>query len=196
MRDLKRPNSLLPAYKELGEKGIEIFTPMQWHVTLCQGKRMRQQRPFIPDLLFAHASRAMLDPLVEAIPTLQYRYLRGGAYCEGMIVPDNEMNRFIRAVTGTPTPHYLLPSELTPASIGAEVTIIGGPMDGYTGRLLKIRGARSPQLLSRFPTCWLPPSRSAPNTSGSFNRCNPLINTLWIQPRHSTCVRPLRSLWV
>lgn len=69
MRDLKRPNSLLPAYKELGEKGIEIFTPMQWHVTLCQGKRMRQQRPFIPDLLFAHASRAMLDPLVEAIPT-------------------------------------------------------------------------------------------------------------------------------
>lgn len=29
MRDLKRPNSLLPAYKELGEKGIEIFTPMQ-----------------------------------------------------------------------------------------------------------------------------------------------------------------------
>lgn len=104
MRDLKRPNSLLPAYKELGEKGIEIFTPMQWHVTLCQGKRIRQQRPFIPDLLFAHASRAMLDPLVEAIPTLQYRYLRGGAYREGMVVPDDEMNRFIRAVTGTPTP--------------------------------------------------------------------------------------------
>ena len=151
MRDLKRPNSLLPAYKELGEKGIEIFTPMQWHVTLCQGKRMRQQRPFIPDLLFAHASRAMLDPLVEAIPTLQYRYRRGGAYREGMIVPDDEMNRFIRAVTGTPTPRYLLPSELTPASIGAEVTIIGGPMDGYTGRLLKIRGARSPQLLVEIP---------------------------------------------
>ena len=30
MRDLKRPNAKLPAYKQLSDEHLEVFTPMQW----------------------------------------------------------------------------------------------------------------------------------------------------------------------
>lgn len=39
MRDLKRPNAKEPAYKQLGELGIEIFTPLRWHLSIKKGKR-------------------------------------------------------------------------------------------------------------------------------------------------------------
>lgn len=32
MRDLKRPNAKLPAYKQLSDEHLEVFTPMQWRL--------------------------------------------------------------------------------------------------------------------------------------------------------------------
>ena len=57
MRDLKRPNAKQPAYRFLAEQGLEVFTPMTWRLTLRQGKRVREERPFLPDLLL-HPSLA------------------------------------------------------------------------------------------------------------------------------------------
>lgn len=34
MRDLKRPNAKLPAYKQLSDEHLEVFTPMQWRLKL------------------------------------------------------------------------------------------------------------------------------------------------------------------
>ena len=129
MRDLKRPNAKQPAYRFLAEQGLEVFTPMIWHLALRQGKRVREERPFLPDLLFVHCARPLLDPLVELVPTLQYRYIRG-AYCEPMTVADTDMERFIRAVRSTDSPRYYLPGELTSAHYGRMVRIVGGPLDG------------------------------------------------------------------
>ena len=136
MRDLKRPNAKQPAYRFLAEQGLEVFTPMTWRLTLRQGKRVREERPFLPDLLFVHCARPLLDPLVELVPTLQYRYIRG-AYCEPMTVADADMERFIRAVRSTDSPRYYLPGELTSVHYGRMVRIVGGPLDGCEGRLLK-----------------------------------------------------------
>ena len=108
MRDLKRPNAKQPAYRFLADQGLEVFTPMTWRLTLRQGKRVREERPFLPDLLFVHCARPLLDPLVELVPTLQYRYIRG-AYCEPMTVADADMERFIRAVRSTDSPRYYWP---------------------------------------------------------------------------------------
>ena len=54
MRDLKRGNAKQPAYKLLGELKIRFFTPMVWKLRIRQGKRVRQQVPFMPDLLFVY----------------------------------------------------------------------------------------------------------------------------------------------
>ena len=101
-------------------------------------------------LLFVHCDRSLLDPLVELVPTLQYRYIRG-AYCAPMTVGEAEMDRFMRAVRSTDSPRYYQPGELTPAQYGRMVRIVGGPLDGYEGRLLSVRGSRVKRLLVDIP---------------------------------------------
>ncbi len=151
MRDLKRSNTLYPAYKFLRTMHLEVFTPMQWKVTNKKGIMIREQVPFLPDLLFVHASKEILNPFVDRIPTLQYRYVRGGRYKEGMIVSETAMNKFIYAVTSSPQAEYFTPSELTPKNIGSHIRIVGGPLNGYTGHLLNIRKSGKERLLVEIP---------------------------------------------
>ena len=150
LRDLTRPNAKRPAYRLLEEKGIEVFTPMRWQLVERKGKRIREEVPLLHDLLFAHTTCACMDPIVEEISTLQYRYLRGG-YRKPMTVGHAEMNRFIRAVHSYDSPRYFLVEELTPAMYGRMIRIEGGPLDGYEGRLLSIRGARVKRLIVEIP---------------------------------------------
>lgn len=147
MRDLKRANAKLPAYKMLEALNFEVFTPMRWRVTLKQGKRVREEVPFIQDLLFVHSEKRVLDLVVEKYSTLQYRYQKGGGYCEPMVVRDKEMDDFIHAVNSTASPFYYSPQEITSGMIGHKVRIIGGALDGYETVLLKIKGSKKRRIL-------------------------------------------------
>lgn len=147
MRDLKRPNAKTPAYRQLDEAGFEIFTPMKWRISTVGGKRVRKYLPVLPDLVFVHSTYTALSPVVNKTPTLQFRFLRGGAYCEPMVVREEEMNRFILAVEQTKNPIYYGCEELTPDMVGRRVRIVGGLLDGYEGRLLKKRGTRKKRLI-------------------------------------------------
>ena len=59
MRDLKRSNALLPAYKQLSQAGMEVFTPMVSRVFSRNGKRIRKEVPFMQDLLIVIPQDAM-----------------------------------------------------------------------------------------------------------------------------------------
>ena len=87
---------------------------------------------------------------MERDPTLQFRYVRGG-YCTPMTVRTAEMERFIRAVESTFRPRYYLPGEISPSMIGRQVLIVGGPLNGYEGHLLSIRGSRVKRLFIDLP---------------------------------------------
>lgn len=150
MRDLKRSNAKLPAYKLFKSKGIEIFTPMVWKLYVRHGKRCREKVPFMQDMLFVHATRQTVDPIVEAFNTIQYRYVRGG-YKIPMTVREADMQRFILAVDSAEEPCYFTPDEVTVDMIGREVRIIGGPLDGYEGHLQKMQGARTKRLFIELP---------------------------------------------
>ena len=150
MRDLKRSNAKLPAYKMLEDMNLEIFTPKVWKLITCKGKRMPVKVPFMQDLLFVHDSRKILDPIVERIGTLQYRFLRDG-HGTPMTVRDADMERFILAVESTHSPRYYTPQEITPDMRQRQVAIIGGPLDGYTGTLVTVRGSRRKRLLVEIP---------------------------------------------
>lgn len=152
MRDLKRTNAKLPAYKFLMNKGIEVFVPMQWKIFVQQGQRMRLQVPFIQDLLFVLDTRSHLDPIVEIQPTLQYRWLRN-TYREPMTVPKAEMERFIQAVRTTDSPKYYLSEEITPQMYGKKIRIIGGNLNGFEGYLLTTRGSKVKRLLVELKGC-------------------------------------------
>ena len=151
MRDLKRSNAALPAYKQLAALNIELFTPMKQRLTVVGGKKIRKEVPFLQDLLFVYAMREELDAIVQSIPTLQYRFIKGGRYCEAMTVRNSEMERFIHAIRNTDNPRYYSPEEITPAMQGRRVRIVGGPLDNYEGCLLTVRGSRSKRLLLEIP---------------------------------------------
>ena len=150
MRDLKRPNAKHPAYLELSSAGFEVFTPLKSRLAVRGGRRIREEHPYLPDLLFVHSVRSSLDAYVELIPTLQYRYVRG-AYCVPMTVDEREMSRFIHAVRSSENPRFYLPGELDSSMYGRRVRIVGGALDGYEGSLLSIRGTRVRRLLVEIP---------------------------------------------
>lgn len=150
MRDLKRGNAKQPACKLLGELKIRFFTPMVWKLRIRQGKRVRQQVPFMPDLLFVYDSRKVLDPLVEQIATLQYRFVKGGNH-QPMTVRNADMERFIRAVDAMNNPCFYTPEEINPDMLGKKVRIVGGLLDGYEGCLQKMQGSRIKRLFVELP---------------------------------------------
>lgn len=150
MRDLKRRNASLPAYKMLAELGIKVFTPMVWKLVERQGRRIPQEIPFMQDLLFVYSSREALDPIVARTKTLQYRFVRGG-YQVPMKVNDEDMERFITAVSASENPYYYTPEEITPNMLGRRVRIVGGTLNGYEGRLLKLQGSRTKRIFVELP---------------------------------------------
>lgn len=151
MRDLKRTNAKMPAYKLLSEKGFDLFTPMKTTVRKQGRTKVRTETPILQDLLFVNTTRIDLDPIVELVPTLQYRFVRGKGYMEPMVVRDEDMDRFIKAVNNTPDPEILLPSSITKEMIGRKVRIEGGPLDGYIGNLIKVRGTKKRRLIVEIP---------------------------------------------
>ena len=151
LRDLTRPNSKSPAYKVLAEAGLEVFTPLKEELRIVHGRRVRESVPLIHDLVFVRAQREEIDPFIEKIATLQFRFVAGAGYQEPMTVPELQMERFINAVRTMEQPHYYLPGEITPAMCKGPVRIVGGALDGYDGTLLQVRGSRKKRLLLSLP---------------------------------------------
>lgn len=148
LRDLKRPNSNTPAYKVLPELGVEIFTPMRWVLKdNPKGGKTRLYLPYIPSLLFAKALRSELDEIVGKTETLQYRFVKGAPQNTPMVVPAEEMTRFIKAVASSQNCTYYTPDEISSEMIGRDVMIKGGPLDGSVGKLLKMRGSKKKRLI-------------------------------------------------
>lgn len=152
MRDLKRPNAKMPAYKLLSENGFEVFVPMEWRLAGKASAKQRVERPVIPDLLFVHSAKEDLDPIVTKTDTLQYRFLRNQNRAP-MTVPDKEMEMFIRAVNSSKSPKYYSPDEISPAMHGKKIRINGSVLDGFEGRLLTVRGSKTKRLLVEIPGC-------------------------------------------
>ena len=151
MRDLKRPNSLTPAFRELPAMGVETYTPMRCCVVMRKGVKHREELPYIRDLIFVHSTTEEIDAILLHMPTLQHRFVRGGKYRQPMLVSDRDMDRFIKAVQSVEAPQYFSPEEVTAEMIGRQVAIVGGQLDGYEGKLLKCRGTRKRHLLISIP---------------------------------------------
>ena len=151
MRDLKRRHAKLPAYKLFENLKVQYFTPMVHRLVVVKGKRIDQEVPFMPDLLFVKDTREHLDLIVESTPKLQYRYKIGVQHTP-IIVPTADMERFIYAVESSENPKFYSLNEVTPEMKNREIRIIGGKLDGYTGTLVTTRGSKVKRLLVELPS--------------------------------------------
>ncbi len=151
MRDLKRSNAKQTGYMLFESLGFDVFTPMTWRLIERSGKRIREEVPIIPNLFFVRGNEERIDPILRKNPTIQYRYVKGGAYKDPMTVRDCDMDKFIFAIRNSNTSKYYLPEELTPSMCNQRIRIIGGAMEGYEGLLLTIRGSKKKRLLVNLP---------------------------------------------
>lgn len=135
MKDNGRSHAKHPAYRLLSENGFEVFTPMRQMIKTQNGRRVRIEVPALFDLLFVHSTKTILDPVVDETKNLRYRYVKGG-HLEPIIVADDEMQRFIEAVTSSNDVQFYRPDEITPDMYGKMIRIIGGPLNGREGHLL------------------------------------------------------------
>ena len=123
---------------------------MHWKISASGGKRIRKLLPVISDLLFVYSSRPALEAIVKKTPTLQFRFVKNTG-SQPMTVRDEDMQRFIIAVGGCDSVRYYAPDELEAAHGGKCVRIIGGPLNGYEGKLLSVRGSKVKRLLIELP---------------------------------------------
>ncbi len=152
LRDLTRANAGMPGYRLLERERVRYFTPMHYVIRRRGGGSARVLEPVVRSLVFACSDRETLYPLTLRYRTLQFRYVYGRTADDPMTVPSGEMERFIRAVESSyGEPVYYSPEEITPDKYGREVRIIGGRLDGYTGRLLRMRGSRVKRLIVELP---------------------------------------------
>ncbi len=148
LRDLSRPNANIPGYKLLEKEEIKFFTPMHFVIKKKNGKNTRIKEPVLRSLVFAYSRKELLDTLTRKYQTLQFRYMYGHSINDPMIVPKDEMDRFIHAIESSYSePIYYSMEDITADKYGKEVRIIGGNLDGYTGRLLRMRGSKVKRLL-------------------------------------------------
>lgn len=149
LRDLSRPNAKLSAFEKLTERGVRCFTPMVKKPIERRGKHGWKDVPYSATYFSPqHARRAR-------------PFMRPGSNCNTAIytvdlwnpwpVREADMERFILAVTSSVSSKYYRPEEITPAMRNRRIRIIGGPLHGYEGSLVTVRGTTVKRLLVELP---------------------------------------------
>lgn len=134
----------LKAKSFLDERGVENYLPMQYKIiTNKSGKKERKLVPIISNLLFARTTRSYLQDIKTGIHYLQYRTRIENGRNVPIVVPDYQMDQFIKVCeTHNDKLLYLAPDEIDLAK-GTLVRVVGGPFDGIEGVFVKVKGVRS-----------------------------------------------------
>lgn len=130
------------------QAGLECFLPMRYQlVDAGRGKKKRELRPAVPNLIFVKARRDDLQRVKSASGIVQYLTRPDGERNIPITVPDAQMDDFRRAIQHSLDNYiYLSPSEIDIAK-GRKVRIIGGQLNGLEGVFMKVKGARSRRLV-------------------------------------------------
>ncbi len=130
---------------------IETYIPLRCCVLTRGGRKVRRTLPAVSNLLFAHSTLRRLNEVKPFVPRMQFKTRTVGDSNRLIIVPDKQMEDFIR-LTGTADDRtaYLLPEEVD-LKKGTRVRILGGPLDGVEGVFVKVKGVRNRRFLVSIP---------------------------------------------
>lgn len=127
---------------------------MKWVEETWGTRKVKVERPIIPDLLIVYASEENLSPYIDVNGKLHYRIIRGSGG-KKMIVKDSEMERFLRAASVASSIDYYTPEDFSPKRIGKPIKIIGGQFDGEEGILVRVEGRTRKRLVVRLPNLFV-----------------------------------------
>lgn len=128
-------------------KNMRCFVPKRYTVRTLQGRKIRTLQPVVANLVFVYASWNEIILTKQSLEYLQFQTRIIQHKRQVMIVPDAEMEQFIRvAEQWEADVCYYRPEELG-ATGGERVRIVGGTFNGVEGRLMKITGKRNKRVV-------------------------------------------------
>ena len=134
-----------------GQDGLEYYIAKHYIVQEYHGKKKRRLVPCIPSIIFVHASQAQIVAFKSKYNFLKFVTWRKTSGLEYLIVPDNQMDDFIRVSSSMEkSVRYHKPEELD-VDKGTHVRVLGGPFDGVEGTFMKVQGRRSKQVVVIIP---------------------------------------------
>lgn len=146
---------IMKMIKVLGDQRIEYYLPMNDEIVPHHEGHEVTSRPMINDLIFIHTTKAELTH-VKHTRTL-CRYLRfitfipheeikkqmtpleRSAANRIVVIPDEEMTNFMKAVDENANHVVLIPYSETFNHIGRKIRILQGPLAGIIGTLRRIK---------------------------------------------------------
>lgn len=129
------------------EDGLRYFIPKHYAVRVYHGVKSKRLVPVIPSLVFVQASRKQLVRFKKENNFLQYVMNRTDNGTECLIVPNDQMDNFIK-VASRPEENlrYFNPDEIDIRK-GTPVRIIGGIFDGVEGVFMRTEGVRDKRVV-------------------------------------------------
>lgn len=129
--------------------GVECFVPMMQDISTKTGRKKIILKPAVYNLIFVKVDLAQLKDIKISLNYLRNRLTTDGDISVPIIVPTQQMEQFIDAVT-----HNLdkiIYVDLTKVCIdkGTKVRITDGKFKGYEGELERIKGKRDRRVCVR-----------------------------------------------
>lgn len=130
----------------LKSRSIEVYLPRTRKIAVKNGRKTTCESPAVGNLLFVHSSLNRINSVKPLIPHLQFKTFHTQDRNERIVVPDEQMQDFIRVSSGEVECRYLSPDEVDIAK-GTRVRVIGGGLDGVEGVFMKVKGRRNRRLV-------------------------------------------------
>lgn len=138
----------LKAKTFLESKQVKCFVPMRYEIVKdkTQGK-IRKLVPAINNLIFIYTTKERIQALKSVAEYLQYLTKPVGGRNIPIIVPEYQMQQFIKVCqTQNDSVTYLSPDEVDLAK-GTPVKIIGSAFDGVEGLFMKVKNSRKKRVV-------------------------------------------------
>lgn len=131
----------------LQERGVLCYVPKRYVIKTLNGRKLRTLQPAIANLIFVYASWNEMIELKQTLDYLQFQTQVIQKKRHVIVVPDDEMEQFIRVTElAQEDICYYRPEELDTAK-GQLVRVIGGNFNGVEGKLMKITGKRQKRVV-------------------------------------------------
>lgn len=136
------------AQRLLEDAGIVSYIPMQTVEKVVTGRRRRVEVPAVHNLIFVRTTRDILRSFKERVPYLQYMMDRSrGEKNVPIVVPDKQMDDFMKVASLCGEKVEYLPVGDRKFLEGMRVRVLGGPLDGVEGVLVRSGKSRDRKLV-------------------------------------------------
>ena len=125
---------------------------MRMEIKTIGRQKVKRLVPAVSNLIFVKGTEVEIQKIKDGIDYLQFICLKEGGRRKRIIVPDKQMEDFIRLTSESPEDTWIFTPEENNLAKGDKVRIHGGPFDGVEGTFVKVSGKRRKMVVVTIPT--------------------------------------------